>query len=90
MQKWGIEISNSEASWAECSTNGRSTVLFAEFCDWAITKSLEFDEEDQNDEVDEGQWHKYASYGAMTVNTKQSSKNKPVVQQSNQKLVVPN
>lgn len=36
MEKWGISISDPEATFDEIDTNGGGMILFDEFCEWAI------------------------------------------------------
>jgi Ca2+-binding EF-hand superfamily protein len=46
MSKWGIDMTDPEAQWKECDTDGSGMVLFADFCDWAIKKNLDVDGDD--------------------------------------------
>ena len=47
MAGWGIDMSDPEAQWKECDANGGGMVLFVEFCDWAIKKNLDLEDDDQ-------------------------------------------
>jgi len=49
LESWGIDMSDPEARWAECDANGKGMVLFDEFTQWAIKKSLDL-EDDEDDE----------------------------------------
>ena len=42
-------MSDPAASWAECDTNGGGKILFDEFCEWAINKSLDLEDDDDDD-----------------------------------------
>ena len=39
-------MSNPRAQWKECDADGHGKVLFDEFCNWAIRKSLDLDDDD--------------------------------------------
>lgn len=43
---WGIDMSDPAAQWKECDKDGGGMVLFDEFCEWAIRKSLDLDDDD--------------------------------------------
>lgn len=45
MAKWGIDMSDPEAQFKECDKNGGGMVLFSEFCDWAIKKNLDLEDD---------------------------------------------
>ncbi|CAB9514451.1 EFh [Seminavis robusta] len=47
MAKWGIDLSDPKAQWKECDKDGGGMVLFAEFCDWAIKKNLDLEDDDE-------------------------------------------
>ena len=49
LTKWGINMSNPGACWRECDRDGGGMVLFIEFCDWAIKKSLDLEDDDDDD-----------------------------------------
>ena len=49
LEKWGIDMSNPEKLFREADKDGGGMILFIEFCDWAIKKSLDL--EDDDDEV---------------------------------------
>eukprot|EP00033_Pygsuia_biforma_P000154 GCRY01000198.1.p1 GENE.GCRY01000198.1~~GCRY01000198.1.p1 ORF type:complete len:204 (+),score=44.82 GCRY01000198.1:77-613(+) len=46
MAEWGVEIADPEAEFAEVDTNGGGQILFHEFADWAIKKSLDLEDDD--------------------------------------------
>ena len=49
LSNWGIDISDPKALWKEADKDGGGEILFAEFVDWAISKNLDI--EDDDDEV---------------------------------------
>ncbi len=49
LEKWGIDMSHPQARWAECDRDGGGFVLFIEFCDWAIKKNLDLEDDDDDD-----------------------------------------
>ena len=49
LEKWGIDMSDPEAQWQQCDTNGEGMVLFIEFCDWANRRSLDLEDDDNYD-----------------------------------------
>ena len=51
MEKWGIDMSNQEAQWKECDKDGSGMILFDEFCEWAIKKNLDLDDDDDVDDT---------------------------------------
>jgi hypothetical protein len=54
LKAWGIDMTDPEARWRECDADGKGMVLFNEFSDWAIKKSLDLEDDDNNDEkIDE-------------------------------------
>ena len=48
MKKWNVEITDS--SWAEADSDKGGAILFKEFCDWAIKKSLDLEKGNDEDE----------------------------------------
>ena len=48
-EKWGIDMTDPKALWKEADKDGAGQVLFAEFVEWAISKNLDLDDDD--DEV---------------------------------------
>ena len=49
LEKWGIDMSNPEKMWKECDRDGGGMVLFIEFCDWAVKKHLDLEDDDDED-----------------------------------------
>eukprot|EP01028_Stygiella_incarcerata_P013048 TRINITY_DN81097_c0_g1_i1.p1 TRINITY_DN81097_c0_g1~~TRINITY_DN81097_c0_g1_i1.p1 ORF type:complete len:182 (-),score=59.40 TRINITY_DN81097_c0_g1_i1:109-654(-) len=47
LREWNIEIEDPEAEFATIDTNGGGQILFHEFCDWAIKKGLDLDDDDE-------------------------------------------
>jgi len=47
LKTWGVEIEDSEASFAEIDANGGGQVLFDEFSNWAIKKGLDLEDDDE-------------------------------------------
>ena len=47
---WGIDMKDPKAQWKECDADGAGMVLFDEFCDWAIKKNLDLDDDDDVDD----------------------------------------
>ena len=46
LEKWGIDMSNPEKMFREADRDGGGMILFIEFCDWAIRKNLDLDDDD--------------------------------------------
>ena len=46
LTNWGIDMSNPEAEWKKCDADGKGMVLFDEFCNYAIQRSLDLDDDD--------------------------------------------
>jgi hypothetical protein len=49
LSNWGIDISDPKSLWKEADKDGGGQILFVEFVDWAISKNLDL--EDDDDEV---------------------------------------
>ena len=47
--KWGVKITDAEASFKEIDVNGGGVVLFDEFVIWATSKNLDLEDDDDND-----------------------------------------
>ena len=45
-------MSNPEAQWKTCDADGGGMVLFDEFANWAIKKSLDLDDDDDEPDSD--------------------------------------
>ena len=52
LKKWGIDMSDPKAQWKECDADGFGMVLFDEFSNWAIKKSLDLDDDDNVQDSD--------------------------------------
>ena len=52
MEKWVGEIVDIEACFREIDVNGGGFVLFDEFCEWAIKKSLDLDDDEEVEGAD--------------------------------------
>lgn len=48
MKKWGINTANLQESWAEVDQDKGGQVLFDEFCNWAIRKGLDLEDDDHD------------------------------------------
>lgn len=46
MKKWGLDIKDPAVSFKEADKDGKGIVLFSEFCEWAIKKNLDIDDDD--------------------------------------------
>lgn len=46
MERWGLVVDDVPAAFAEVDTNGGGRVVFSEFCEWCIAKSLELGDTD--------------------------------------------
>jgi Ca2+-binding EF-hand superfamily protein len=52
LEKWGIKVSDPEATFASIDTNGGGSILFDEFCHWAIKQNLDLDDDDDYQDED--------------------------------------
>ena len=50
MEKWGFKIDDPEKEFQKIDTNGEGSVSFEEFCQYAIKKSLDLEEDDGFDD----------------------------------------
>ena len=50
MEKWGVKINEPEKEFQKIDTNGEGSVSFEEFCEFAIKKSLDLEEDDGFDD----------------------------------------
>lgn len=46
MSNWGIDISDPKALWKEADSDNGGQILFNEFVDWAISKNLDLEDDD--------------------------------------------
>ena len=52
MKKWGLKIDNPEAEFKKIDNNKGGVILFEEFCDYAIKKSLDLEDDDDFDDCE--------------------------------------
>jgi Ca2+-binding EF-hand superfamily protein len=52
MEKWGVKVSDPEATFKEIDKNGGGQILFDEFCHWAIKKNLDLENDDDFEDKD--------------------------------------
>lgn len=52
LTNWGVDMSNPEAQWKICDSDGKGMVLFDEFCNFAIRSSLDLDDDDDATDSD--------------------------------------
>ena len=50
MEKWGVKISNPEEEFKKIDKNNEGNISFEEFCNYAIEKSLDLEEDDDFDD----------------------------------------
>jgi len=56
IQKWGVEVADPVAAFREIDVNGQGMILFDEFANWAISNSLDLEDDDEvEDSVDYAQ-----------------------------------
>jgi hypothetical protein len=46
LEKWKIKVNDHAATFKEIDRDNGGMILFIEFCEWAIKKSLDIDEDD--------------------------------------------
>ena len=48
LERWGIDMSNPEKAFSEADkfNGGKGSILFDEFCNWAMRKGLDLDDDD--------------------------------------------
>ena len=49
LQKWGIKISNAEQEFKSIDKNNSGSIMFDEFCEYAIKKNLDLEDDDDFD-----------------------------------------
>jgi Ca2+-binding EF-hand superfamily protein len=52
LEKWGVKISDPEAEFKKIDNNKGGVILFEEFCDYAIKKSLDLEDDDDFDDCE--------------------------------------
>lgn len=55
MKKWGVLITDPEAEFKKIDVNNGGTLLFDEFSHYCITKSLDLEDDGDDDEFEEGE-----------------------------------
>ena len=50
LEKWGVKIGDPEAEFKKIDTNGGGSIMFEEFCEYAIKKNLDLEDDDDFDE----------------------------------------
>ena len=52
LEKWGIKINNPEAEFKTIDHNNSGSIMFDEFCEYAIKKNLDLEDDDDFDECE--------------------------------------
>ncbi len=52
LEKWGVKITDPEAEFKKIDNNKGGVILFEEFCDYAIKKSLDLEDDDDFDDCE--------------------------------------
>ena len=52
LEKWGVKISDPEAEFKKIDKNGGGSIMFDEFCSYAIKKNLDLEDDDDFDDVE--------------------------------------
>ena len=50
LEKWGVKITDPEAEFKRIDTNSSGNIMFEEFCDYAIQKNLDLEDDDNFDD----------------------------------------
>ena len=50
LDKWGVKISDPEAEFKKIDTNNSGSIMFEEFCEFAIHKNLDLEDDDDFDQ----------------------------------------
>jgi len=69
LARWGIKITDAQASFKEIDTNGGGIVLFDEFVDWAMDKNLDLEDDDEHPNIN-------SNVKSRQINQKDSNKSK--------------
>lgn len=46
LEKWGVQISDPETVFRTIDTDGGGKILFDEFCQWAASKNIDIEDDD--------------------------------------------
>eukprot|EP01079_Euglenida_sp_SAG-EU17-18_P002938 gene2938-576_t len=52
VEKWGFRVTNPDAEFSRIDRNGGGQILFDEFADWALKKSLDLEDDDSDDDYE--------------------------------------
>ena len=52
LEKWGIKLSNPEAEFKKIDQNNSGSIMFDEFCEFAIKKNLDLEDDDDFDDCE--------------------------------------
>ena len=52
LEKWGIKMKNPEAEFKKIDRNNSGSIMFDEFCEYAIKKNLDLEDDDDFDECE--------------------------------------
>ena len=52
LEKWGVKITDPEAEFKKIDKNGGGSIMFDEFCAYAIKKNLDLEDDDDFDDVE--------------------------------------
>ena len=52
LEKWGIKITNPEAEFKKIDNNNSGSIMFDEFCEYAIKKNLDLEDDDDFDDCE--------------------------------------
>ena len=47
LEKWGVKIANPESEFKKIDKNGGGVIMFDEFCEYAINKNLDLEDDDE-------------------------------------------
>jgi hypothetical protein len=50
LEKWGVKIGDPEAEFKKIDSNNSGSIMFDEFCEFAIQKNLDLEDDDDFDE----------------------------------------
>ena len=50
LEKWGVKITDPKAEFKKIDNNNSGSIMFDEFCDYAIKKNLDLEDDDDFDD----------------------------------------